>query len=140
MKDFWKKLTADFRRFMAQRYGNDAFGSFLFVLYLILSVLLSLFHIRSLVVQILVYVPCILYLYRFFSRDLQKRRTENQQFLNVWQPLNSRLRKKAARLGKMKEYRYFKCPYCRSELRVPRGKGAIVVTCPKCRHTFDKRS
>ncbi len=140
MKKFLEKAAADFRRFMAQRYGNDAFGTFLFCLYIFLSLLMSLFHIRSTLLSALTYVPCVLYLFRFFSRNLQKRRTENQQFLAVWRPFTDRIRKKIERIRKQKDYKYFKCPYCKSELRVPRGKGAIVVTCPKCRHTFDKRS
>ena len=31
-----------------------------------------------------------------------------------------------------KEHKYFTCPNCRTVCRVPRGKGKIIITCPKC--------
>ena len=31
-----------------------------------------------------------------------------------------------------KEHKYFTCPNCKTVCRVPRGKGKIVITCPKC--------
>ena len=32
-----------------------------------------------------------------------------------------------------KQYKFFKCPMCKQEVRVPRGHGKICITCPKCR-------
>ncbi|MBR3231854.1 MAG: hypothetical protein IKF75_04170, partial [Lachnospiraceae bacterium] len=37
-----------------------------------------------------------------------------------------------------KTYRYFKCPGCGQEVRVPKGKGRIRITCPKCHQSFEK--
>ena len=39
-----------------------------------------------------------------------------------------------------KVYRYFKCPHCRQSIRVPRGRGRISITCPKCGTSFIKKS
>ena len=36
--------------------------------------------------------------------------------------------------------RYFNCPKCRQTVRVPRGKGKISITCPKCREKFIKKT
>ncbi len=33
-------------------------------------------------------------------------------------------------------YNYFTCPKCRRALRVPKGKGKIQITCPKCGEKF----
>ena len=67
-----------------------------------------------------------------FSRNLQKRRAENARFLEkVWWPV--RRRAAGSRQQRMdKEHKYFTCPNCKTVCRVPRGKGKIVITCPKC--------
>ena len=36
-------------------------------------------------------------------------------------------------------YKYFKCPSCGQELRAPKGKGRIRVTCSKCGMQFEKK-
>jgi len=41
---------------------------------------------------------------------------------------------------KDREHRYFDCPKCRQMVRVPRGKGKISITCPKCREKFVRKS
>ena len=39
-----------------------------------------------------------------------------------------------------KNYSYFSCPSCRTLVRVPKGKGNIRITCPKCGETFVRKS
>jgi len=39
-----------------------------------------------------------------------------------------------------KEHCYFKCPNCGQQLRVPRGKGKITVTCRSCGAVFEEKS
>ena len=38
------------------------------------------------------------------------------------------------------EYKYFKCKTCGAKLRVPKHKGKITITCPKCRTSFKGKS
>ena len=38
------------------------------------------------------------------------------------------------------EYKYFKCKSCGAKLRVPKHKGKITITCPKCRTSFKGKS
>ena len=35
-----------------------------------------------------------------------------------------------------RDYKFFRCPSCRNRLRLPRGKGRIQITCPRCGHRF----
>ena len=35
---------------------------------------------------------------------------------------------------------FLKCPNCGTMLSVPRGKGKIIVTCPKCRARMETKS
>lgn len=39
-----------------------------------------------------------------------------------------------------KIYKFFDCPQCKQKVRVPKGKGKICITCPKCRMEFVRRS
>ena len=36
--------------------------------------------------------------------------------------------------------RYYKCPKCKQLVRVPRGKGKISITCPRCKEKFVKKT
>ena len=39
-----------------------------------------------------------------------------------------------------KEHRYFKCPNCGQQLRVPRGKGKITINCRNCGVSFEEKT
>ena len=67
-------------------------------------------------------------LYRSFSRNTYKRYLENRKFLQFFDRLKDR------------EHRYFECPKCHQVVRVPRGKGKIAITCPKCKERFVKKT
>mgnify|MGYP004666140193 len=41
---------------------------------------------------------------------------------------------------KDRKNRYFLCPRCRQTVRVPRGKGKIMITCPKCKEKFQRKT
>ena len=67
-------------------------------------------------------------LFRTFSRNTYKRYQENRKFLQFFDRLKDR------------EHRYYDCPKCRQVVRVPRGKGKIAITCPKCKERFVKKT
>ena len=39
-----------------------------------------------------------------------------------------------------RDYRFYKCPSCRTRLRVPRGKGKINIVCRKCGTSFQRKT
>ena len=82
----------------------------------------------------------LLALFRMFSRNLEKRRAENARFMEkVWWPVSRRIA--GSRQQRMdKEHRYFTCPSCGAACRVPRGKGRIVITCPRCGNEIHGKS
>ena len=41
---------------------------------------------------------------------------------------------------KDREYKYFVCPGCGQICRVPKKRGKITITCPRCHASFDRRS
>lgn len=125
-------------RAMYGRYGNDALNRFILVIVLILLVLSYVFRIRiinsvGLVLLILTYV-------RMFSKNITKRYNENMKYLQIRNQFLGWFRIKKLHLSQQKDYHFFKCPGCGQKVRVPRGKGKIEITCPKCRLAFIKRS
>ena len=123
------------RRFMIGRYGTDPLNFFLVGIYTVLFLIFSLtgfalLYALSMAVLFLVF-------FRMFSRNLAKRREENAKFMRKADPLVRwwRLRRTIRR---DKEHRYFKCPSCSQQLRVPRGKGKITVKCRSCGASFQE--
>ena len=37
-----------------------------------------------------------------------------------------------------KTHKFYRCPKCKTWLRVPKGRGKITITCVKCANKFDK--
>lgn len=131
------------RRFMYGRYGNDQLSTFLFVFYIILVVFQMIFRNSAAgrILMLLSYVVVLAYFFRCFSKNIYKRQRENQKFLQLWNPVKNYfkyLKRKWQERNSTKKL--FRCPQCRQTIRVPRGKGKIAITCPKCRREFVKRT
>ena len=84
-------------------------------------------------------VCLLLALYRALSRQLDRRRAENDQFLELAGPMIHRYNVNKCR-RRDKEHLYFKCPNCGQQLRVPKGKGRISITCRSCGVTFEEKT
>ena len=124
-------------RFMAGRYGGDQLNLFLIALYLVLYVVF-LFT-RIVAFELIGTVVLVVSLIRSLSRNLERRRAENARFLQIVRPLQRRWTGFRARAHD-KEHRYFKCPNCGQQMRVPRGKGRITVHCRTCGAAFEEKS
>ena len=125
------------QKFLSGRYGGDQLNNALMVLWLVLWVV-SLFTgwaILYSVSLVLVFVT----LFRTMSRRIDRRRAENEKFLQLTRPLFKKARSFRTRV-KDKDHRYFRCPNCKQQMRVPRGKGRITVHCRACGHTFEEKS
>ena len=125
------------QRFMYGRYGNDSLNFFLIVLYLSPYLIFVLTHIELFywVSLVLVFVS----LFRLLSRNIPVRRKENAQFMRLAGPVTQWFRLQRT-IRRDKDHRYFKCPNCGQQLRVPRGKGRITVTCRSCGASFQENS
>ena len=123
--------------FMAGRYGGDQLNVLLIALYVILYVVFLFTH--MLVFEVLALILIILSLYRSLSKNLDRRRAENAKFLQAVRPVLRRWNTFRARAHD-KEHRYFKCPNCGQQMRVPRGKGRITVHCRSCGAAFEEKS
>ena len=124
-------------RFMMGRYGMDQLNTTIMVVYLILYVVF-LFT-RLAVLDLIVLVLLIVTLFRMLSRNIDRRRAENARFLQLGRPVCRRVKSCRTRIQD-REHRYFKCPNCGQQMRVPRGKGRITVHCRSCGATFEEKS
>jgi len=124
-------------RFMAGRYGGDQLSVALVIFAALLALAAEAAKIPLLV--LIGYIPLGIAIFRMFSRNTSKRALENYKFAMFISPVYSRFKKASGRL-RDKTHRYFTCPKCGQSLRVPKGKGKIVITCPKCKTEFSKRT
>ncbi len=125
------------KKFMAGRSGGDQLSIFLFVISIILTLIGQLAGISVLVT--ISYIPLFVAIYRMLSKDVQKRRMENYKFAMLVSPIYSKLKKAQNRVKGSKTHDYFKCAKCKTMLRVPKGKGKILVTCRKCKTKFIRK-
>ena len=130
MKNIGQRLFQAFRRFMTGRYGTDKLNNLLLGLGLA-TCFLNLFMGNTIVgwiLTVLSYSFMLLALFRCFSRNTYKRYRENRKYLLFVERIRDR------------EHKFFSCPRCRQTVRVPRGRGKIAITCPKCKEKFTKKT
>ena len=130
LQRFGMRFSAGMRGFMAGRYGTARLNMTILGAGLaasFLSVLISNPKLDLLLV-FLSYGLMIWAIFRSLSRNTYKRYLENRNFLQFFDRLKDR------------DHRYFNCPKCHQMVRVPRGKGKISITCPKCREKFVKKT
>ena len=125
-------------RMMAGRNGNDQLNRLLITVDLILLLLAGVLGRRGVggLLYILVLALLGLTYYRMFSRDLYRRRSENERYLREKEKLRAKLRILRERWNQRKDYKFFTCPACKAVMRVPRGRGKIRIVCHKCGNTF----
>ena len=124
------RLQAGIQRFMTGRYGTDKLNMYILgvgVAVCLLSVFIHL-PLLNLALTLISYGLMFWAIFRTLSRNTYKRYQENRKYLRFRERLRDR------------EHRYYECPRCRQPIRVPRGKGKIAITCPKCKEKFIKKT
>lgn len=121
--------------FFANRNGMDdlskvmIWGSLIILLisqFIPVAWLSSAIYALSLAVIIYAYV-------RVFSKKLDKRHAENNAYLSWVNQLKQRWQQR-------KTHKFYRCPKCKTVLRVPKGKGKINITCRSCGEKFIKKT
>jgi len=126
------------RRLMAGRNGPDNLTYASIALALIFNVIYSFSG--YLVFEVICFVLLSYAVFRIFSRNMVRRRAENAWFMGFIAPIKNWFSWKITQIRFSKTHKFFKCPGCKNILRVPRGKGKIHITCPKCGQRFDKKT
>lgn len=125
-------------RFMVGRNGVDDLARF--ESWFVLVVLILSIFTRSGLLDLIAIAFIVHMYFRVFSRNVSKRYEENQKFLNFRYDWTVKWNREKKHFEQRKMYKFYKCPMCRQEVRVPRGHGKICITCPKCREEFIRRS
>lgn len=131
----YQRFSEALRRFMYGRCGVDQLNMFLLTAVVILSII-SVLHscfggtgaVVGMFANFISYLILLWYLFRFFSRNLEKRILENRRFLSWVSRIKDR------------KNRYYRCPNCKQTVRVPRGRGKVCIKCPKCSEKFIRKS
>lgn len=120
------------------RYGTDGLNQFLSISSIVFILLTLFTHFRLFTyVGFALLVWCY---YRTFSRNIAKRTQENYQFYAIKDRFTGKVNGLKDQWANRKLYHYYRCPQCRQKLRVPRGRGRIQISCPRCGTQFIKKS
>ena len=126
------------RQFMIGRYGTDGLNQFLSIASLVLLLIAIISR-----VNLFTYLGAALLIfcyYHTFSRNISKRTEENYKFYTLKDRVDNKFKGWKEQWANRKVYHYYRCPQCRQKLRVPRGRGRIQISCPRCGTQFIKKS
>lgn len=125
-------------RFMYGRYGVDSLGKFTIITGLIAMILAG--WTDSTILALLAWLLIIYSYFRMFSKNIYKRSSENQWYMNRTYKIRTFFYRQKNLMAQRKTHHIYKCPACKQKIRIPRGKGKIEIRCPKCNTTFIKKS
>lgn len=130
MRNIFRKIESALRHFMMGRYGTDKLNMAILTAGVALSVLVMFIPSPMLdgILTMAAYGLMIWAIFRMLSRNTYQRYQENRKYLRFLERIKDR------------DHRYFDCPRCHQPVRVPRGKGKISITCPKCKEKFIKKT
>mgnify|MGYP003292575766 CR=1 FL=1 len=135
MKNFFSKLFSKTRSFLYGRNGLDDLAKLTLIASIIVFLIYG-FWPRGIVKIILSLITWGLMGYAYFrilSKNVYKRVQENKRFLGA-------LNMTKTRWEQRKTHKFYRCPKCKTWLRVPKGRGIITITCVKCGTKFDKKT
>ena len=130
LRNLGTKIAAGLRQFMMGRYGTDKLNMLILGTGLVISLVCMFIRVPlvNLILTVISYGLMGWAIFRTLSRNTYTRYQENRKYLMLLQRI------------KDKDHRYFDCPRCRQQVRVPRGKGKIAISCPKCKEKFIRKT
>ena len=138
LQEMMRKFALKVQQFMVGRYGSDQFTLFLLIFSMVFTFLGNFKYFRILYfigIAIIGYA-----LFRTLSKNHEKRREELFWYLRWSEKPKAELKLLGNKIRDAKTHKYFKCKQCKTVLRVPKGRGKIEITCPKCRARVIKKT
>ena len=130
-------------KFMSGRYGIDQLYRFLLlnaVVCILISTLLSDYTSAGVLFNVAAFLLLAWAVFRIFSRNIEKRYLENLHYLEQVGVVQRKLRMRKEKHRQRKDFKFFVCPTCKTNLRVPKGKGKVNITCCKCGNRFQRKT
>ena len=120
-------------KFMYGRYGIDDLYRFLIIIYFIIAVI-NIF-VNSRVLSVIGLIIFIFVIYRAFSKNIYKRKKENDRYLKIKRRFISRFESFRKKYHDRDYVIYRKCHHCKTILKLPLpdSRGIKKVKCPKCK-------
>jgi len=140
MKKWLTTLGYRINGFMQGRYGYDEFSRFLLIAGLVLMAVSCFPYLHFL--YILGFAGVVWAWVRTMSKNIYKRQMERNKYLGVKNKVTQQFRLYKNIWRDRKTHKYYKCPGCAAFVRIrkPEKGRRILVTCPKCRQSFEKRT
>ena len=128
-------MDAKIRVFFYGRNGFDDLAKHSLIASLVLCVLCGFLPqgIFRIVISIASWGLMVYSYFRILSKNIYKRVSENRKYtgeINIYKAI----------WQQRKTHRFYRCPKCKTWLRVPKGRGKITITCVKCSTKFDKKT
>ena len=119
---------------MQGRYGMDELSKFLMAISIVMIILASLT--RNSIVNLVSFIIIGFVYVRMFSKNFYKCSLQNQKYLKLRNKITGSWQNRISRFKQRKTYSFYDCPECRQKVRIPKGKGKVQITCPKCKAEF----
>ncbi len=139
----WSYMKNKLQQFMQGRYGADALYRLQLIGAVVCSVLSVLTHDNVAVGSLFSAASMVLIwwaVFRALSRNIEKRYLENLYYLEWLGSVRRSIRFRKEKHQQRKDYKFFVCPNCSTNLRVPKGKGKVNITCSKCGTRFQGKT
>ncbi len=140
MRKWFDNLSRKLSNWMIGRYGTDELSRCLIwtgIVFLVLSMFIRVQGVAS-IFNLIAWILVIYAYFRVLSRNIVKRSRERDKFLRLTSGIRSWFSVLKKRWRDRKTHNYYRCPKCKTYIRVPKGRGKIAITCPKCREEFIK--
>lgn len=138
MMNWLRKMGMKASRFMYGRNGQDELVMAAYLTGLTLYVIGAFFknsYLMSVSIVIFFYG-----MYRCYSKNIEKRRQENQAFQRIIHKPLKYISMMKLQWKYRKTHKYYMCRECGQIIRVPKTGQKIRITCPHCKNQFVKRT
>ncbi|MDO4940857.1 MAG: hypothetical protein Q4E33_04100 [Erysipelotrichaceae bacterium] len=131
MNNFLNKIKNFFRNLYARSYGMDDINRVLLALTFVSSIIELIT--RSTVIYIISTLSMIAFIFRYFSSKKFARSEENRKFRKIIKLFKTKWTYR-------KTHRVFMCKNCGQLVKIPKGHGKVIVTCPNCNNQQEHNS